>query len=188
MDETLEPASGGSTCWSTTPAWRPRQRVDLLEMSEASYDEVHGHQPEGAVLPDPARGQDHDRRWWRRRDGSRVIINIGSISAYTSSTNRAEYCMSKAGMAMLTALFADRLAESRHQRLRSTARHHRHRHDQRGQGQVRQAIADGLTPDPALGPARGCGQGRAWPSPKAPARSPPAKSSTWTAAFTCARL
>jgi 3-oxoacyl-[acyl-carrier protein] reductase len=39
------------------------------------------------------------------------IVNIGSMSAYTSSTNRAEYCLSKAGMGMMTKLFADRLAE-----------------------------------------------------------------------------
>jgi len=39
------------------------------------------------------------------------IINIGSISAYTSSPNRGEYCLSKAGLGMLTNLFADRLAE-----------------------------------------------------------------------------
>jgi NAD(P)-dependent dehydrogenase (short-subunit alcohol dehydrogenase family) len=40
-----------------------------------------------------------------------TIVNIGSISAYTSSPNRAEYCISKAGMGMMTLLFADRLAE-----------------------------------------------------------------------------
>ena len=39
------------------------------------------------------------------------IVNIGSISAYTSSTARAEYCISKAGMGMLTKVFGDRLAE-----------------------------------------------------------------------------
>ena len=39
------------------------------------------------------------------------IINISSISAYTSSPNRGEYCISKAGMGMMTALYADRLAE-----------------------------------------------------------------------------
>lgn len=41
------------------------------------------------------------------------IVNIGSISAYTSSPSRGEYCVSKAGVAMMTALFADRLAEHR---------------------------------------------------------------------------
>ena len=40
-----------------------------------------------------------------------VIINISSMSAYTSSTQRGEYCISKAGVSMVTTLFADRLAE-----------------------------------------------------------------------------
>lgn len=39
------------------------------------------------------------------------IINISSISAYTVSTERADYCISKAGMSMMTQLFAQRLAE-----------------------------------------------------------------------------
>jgi len=39
------------------------------------------------------------------------IINIASISSYTSSVNRGEYCISKAGLSMVTQLFADRLAE-----------------------------------------------------------------------------
>ena len=38
------------------------------------------------------------------------IVNISSISAYTVSTNRADYCISKAGVSMMTGLFADRLA------------------------------------------------------------------------------
>ena len=43
--------------------------------------------------------------------GGGAIVNISSISAYTSSTSRAEYCISKAGVSMITQLFADRLAE-----------------------------------------------------------------------------
>lgn len=39
------------------------------------------------------------------------IVNIASMSAYTSSTNRGEYCISKAGISMVTKLFADKLAE-----------------------------------------------------------------------------
>ena len=39
------------------------------------------------------------------------ICNISSLSAYTSSTSRGEYCISKAGVSMITKLFADRLAE-----------------------------------------------------------------------------
>ncbi|MBU2510202.1 3-ketoacyl-ACP reductase [bacterium] len=40
------------------------------------------------------------------------LINISSISAYTASINRADYCISKAGLSMMTQLFAQRLAES----------------------------------------------------------------------------
>ena len=40
-----------------------------------------------------------------------IIVNISSNSAYTSSTSRGEYCISKAGVSMVTKLFADRLAE-----------------------------------------------------------------------------
>ena len=39
------------------------------------------------------------------------IVNVASISSYTSSVNRGEYCISKAGISMTTQLFADRLAE-----------------------------------------------------------------------------
>lgn len=39
------------------------------------------------------------------------IVNISSMSAYTASVNRGEYCVSKAGISMITKLFATRLAE-----------------------------------------------------------------------------
>ena len=44
-------------------------------------------------------------------DYSPRIVNISSMSAYTSSTSRGEYCISKAGIAMITKLFADELAD-----------------------------------------------------------------------------
>jgi len=39
------------------------------------------------------------------------VVTISSVSAYTASTNRGDYCMSKAALSMLTPLFAARLAE-----------------------------------------------------------------------------
>ena len=39
------------------------------------------------------------------------IVNTGSISSYTSSPSRGEYCVSKAGVAMMTKLYADRLGQ-----------------------------------------------------------------------------
>ena len=41
----------------------------------------------------------------------RAIVNVSSISAFTASVNRGEYCVAKAGVAMATKLFAARLAE-----------------------------------------------------------------------------
>jgi len=38
------------------------------------------------------------------------IVTISSVSAYTASTNRGDYCVSKAALSMLTPLFASRLA------------------------------------------------------------------------------
>jgi NAD(P)-dependent dehydrogenase (short-subunit alcohol dehydrogenase family) len=88
----------------------PRQRADLLEVSEASYDEVMA-----ANLKGPFFLTQQAARWMvdLRQQGvvkAPMIVNIGSISAYTASINRGEYCISKAGLGMLTALFAERLA------------------------------------------------------------------------------
>jgi NAD(P)-dependent dehydrogenase (short-subunit alcohol dehydrogenase family) len=88
----------------------PRQRVDLLEMSEASWDEVLTVNLKGPFFL----AQAVARVMIELRKAGVVesprIVNIGSISAYTSSTNRGEYCVAKAGLAMVTALLADRLA------------------------------------------------------------------------------
>lgn len=88
----------------------PRQRVDLLEVSEASYDEVMAVNLKGPffLTQQVAKVMIDLIKAGTIREGK--IINIGSLSAYTSSINRAEYCLSKAGLAMMTALYADRLA------------------------------------------------------------------------------
>jgi NAD(P)-dependent dehydrogenase (short-subunit alcohol dehydrogenase family) len=43
---------------------------------------------------------------------ARAIINVTSISVYTASIQRGDYCVSKAGLAMMTKLYAARLAEA----------------------------------------------------------------------------
>ncbi len=85
----------------------PRQRVDLLEMTENSYDEVMATNLKGAFFLT----QLVVRSMIKLKIEKARIVNIGSISAYTSSLNRGEYCLSKAGMGMMTKLFAHRLAE-----------------------------------------------------------------------------
>jgi 3-oxoacyl-[acyl-carrier protein] reductase len=88
----------------------PRQRSDLLEMSEASYDEVMAANLKGPFFLTQQAARIMLSLQKREPGSDPTVINIGSISATTSSTNRGEYCISKAGMGMMTALFADRLA------------------------------------------------------------------------------
>lgn len=89
----------------------PRQRADLLKMSETSYDEVLAVNLKGPFFLTQQVANIMIELLQDGRIEAPKIINIGSISAYTSSINRGEYCISKAGMAMMTLLFADRLAE-----------------------------------------------------------------------------
>ncbi len=89
----------------------PRQRADLLTLAEASYDEVMAVNLKGPFFLTQQVANVMIDLLQRGTITAPKIINIGSISAYTSSPNRAEYCISKAGIGMMTRLFADRLAE-----------------------------------------------------------------------------
>lgn len=88
----------------------PRVRGDLLEMTEESYDRVMGINTKGTLFLTQAvarqmLAQERDRNGLRG-----CIVNISSMSAYVSSLSRGEYCISKAGVSMITRLFAHRLA------------------------------------------------------------------------------
>jgi 3-oxoacyl-[acyl-carrier protein] reductase len=89
----------------------PRQRLDLLETTEASYDEVMTVNLKGPFFLTQlvARIMIDQKKLEPERDP--MIINIGSLSAYTSSINRPEYCLSKTGVNKMTLLYADRLAK-----------------------------------------------------------------------------
>ena len=83
----------------------PRVRADILEMTEESYDFVMGINTKGTLfLTQLVAGE------LVAQGKGGYIVNISSCSAYTSSTSRGEYCISKAGVSMITKLFADRLA------------------------------------------------------------------------------
>ena len=89
----------------------PQSRVDVLETSLESFDRVLGINLTGTFFlcqlaaREMLAGLEKGLPDYRPR-----IINIGSISAYTASINRGEYCISKAGVTMVTQLFAARLA------------------------------------------------------------------------------
>jgi len=88
----------------------PRERVDILDATEESFDEVLRVNLKGPYFLTQlaAKWMIEEKR--AHPDRMYMIVNIASISSYTSSPSRGEYCISKAGMSMMTKLYADRLA------------------------------------------------------------------------------
>ena len=89
----------------------PKVRMDILATTEESFDYVLDINLKGTFFLTQLAANYMVEEVNRGIGISPVIINVSSISAYTSSTMRGEYCMSKAGIGMITALFADRLSE-----------------------------------------------------------------------------
>ena len=88
----------------------PKVRADLLEMTEESYDEVMEINTKGTLFLTQLVAKEMLKNPLENNVRG-YICNISSLSAYTSSVSRGEYCISKAGVSMITKLFADRLAE-----------------------------------------------------------------------------
>lgn len=87
----------------------PNVRADLLEMSEESYDRVMGINAKGTMfMCQEVANQMLKQDFWGSKRGT--IINMSSCSTEVVSVNRGEYCISKAGISMVTKLFAARLA------------------------------------------------------------------------------
>jgi NAD(P)-dependent dehydrogenase (short-subunit alcohol dehydrogenase family) len=85
----------------------PSVRADLLEAGEESFDRVIAINLKGPYFLT----QLVARRMIEQSRPPGKIVTISSISAYTASLNRGDYCLAKAGLAMMTALYAARLAE-----------------------------------------------------------------------------
>ena len=88
----------------------PNVRADLLDMSEESFDRVVGINTKGNMFLTQAVANQMLRQEPLEAGRRGVIVNVSSCSAVVSSPNRGEYCVSKAGVSMLTTLYADRLA------------------------------------------------------------------------------
>lgn len=84
----------------------PRVRADILEVTEEDFDFVTNINIKGTFFLTQlaAKNMIENKTCGR-------IVNISSMSAYTSSVNRPQYCISKAGVSMITKLYADKLAE-----------------------------------------------------------------------------
>lgn len=82
----------------------PRERRDVLEATEESFDELIAVNLKGPHF------LTREAASWMVGQGSGRIVFVTSISSYAVSANRAEYCISKAGLSMSAATFAARLA------------------------------------------------------------------------------
>ncbi len=85
----------------------PRERRDILEATEESFDDVLATNLKGPYFLTQMMARDMIAEGVQGR-----IVFITSISSYTASVNRGEYCISKAGLSMAVALWAARLAET----------------------------------------------------------------------------
>ena len=89
----------------------PKVRMDILSTTEKNFDDVLNINLRGTFFLSQLVSNYMIAEVKKNIVMTPMIINISSISAYTSSTARGEYCISKAGISMVTTVFADRLAE-----------------------------------------------------------------------------
>ena len=89
----------------------PKVRADILDAGEESYDWVMRINLKGPHFLTQGVANWMIRQRTDRPDDWMCIVNISSISAYTASPSRSEYCISKAGVSMTTKLWAARMAE-----------------------------------------------------------------------------
>ena len=82
----------------------PRVRLDLLEATEESFDELIATNLKGPYFLTQRAAR------WMAEQGEGRIVFVTSVSSYAASVNRGEYCVSKAGLSMAVTLFAARLA------------------------------------------------------------------------------
>ena len=82
----------------------PRERRDMLDASEESFEELLATNLKGPHFLTQLVAR------WMLEQGSGRIVFITSLSSYAASSNRAEYCISKAGLSMSAGLYAARLA------------------------------------------------------------------------------
>lgn len=89
----------------------PRERKDILEATEDSFDEVITTNLKGPYFLTQLFANHMVQQKIENTEFSGCIINVSSVSASVASVNRGEYCISKAGIAMATKLWAARLGE-----------------------------------------------------------------------------
>jgi NAD(P)-dependent dehydrogenase (short-subunit alcohol dehydrogenase family) len=111
--ETVEARLGRLDVLVNNAGIAPRTRADLLQANEESFDELIATNLRGPYFLTQAVASWMIRQQEKEPRAQRSIINVSSVSATVASVNRGDYCISKAGIAMATKLWAVRLAEYR---------------------------------------------------------------------------
>jgi 3-oxoacyl-[acyl-carrier protein] reductase len=88
----------------------PRQRADILDAGEDSFEELIRTNLQGPYFLTQALAREQVARRHADPAFAAVVVFITSVSAEMASTNRGDYCVSKAGLSMAARLFASRLA------------------------------------------------------------------------------
>jgi 3-oxoacyl-[acyl-carrier protein] reductase len=88
----------------------PRERIDILDTPEDSYDRVMNVNLRAPYFLTQRVARQMMELISSKSIERAAIVNISSIRSYTVATNYGEYCLSKAGVHMMTQLFAARLA------------------------------------------------------------------------------
>ncbi len=87
----------------------PNVRADILDAGEDSFDRLMNINLKGPYfLTQLAAKFMIELKEAKLIESARVVF-VTSISSFTASVNRGDYCISKAGLSMAVALFADRL-------------------------------------------------------------------------------
>lgn len=89
----------------------PKERRDILETTEESFDDVLSTNLKGNYFLTQLAANWMIAQKKQNATFHACIVNVSSISATVASVNRGEYCISKAGISMATQLFAVRLGE-----------------------------------------------------------------------------
>jgi 3-oxoacyl-[acyl-carrier protein] reductase len=108
VDEAVA-AFGGIDLLVNNAGVAPSARADILEAGEESFDRVLAVNLKGPYFLTQLVAR-HMIEQGPRQAAAKIVV-ISSISAYAASVNRGDYCLAKAGLAMLVKLYAARLAE-----------------------------------------------------------------------------
>lgn len=113
LDETLASFGRLDVLVNNAAISSPGRAGDMLDASEDSWDRVFAVNLKGPFFLAQAAARAMIDLVHQGTIASAKIVNISSISGFTASPNRPDYCMAKAGLQMMTGILAQRLAEEK---------------------------------------------------------------------------